>query len=66
MSRTRRSTSLRIAAALVVENPALGSATRLADDLAATAGPALAEESQYAERVARRRELRADRGLSRR
>lgn len=60
MSRTRRSTLERLAAALVVSNPGLGSAHRLADDLVEAAGPALAEESAYAERVARRRAKRSE------
>ncbi|GAC1575743.1 MAG: hypothetical protein NVS3B18_09480 [Candidatus Dormibacteria bacterium] len=59
-TRTRRSTLVRMASALVVHNPGLGSVDRLVDDLVATAGPALAEESQYAERVARRRALRVE------
>lgn len=59
--RTRRSTLTRIAAALVFEAPTLGSVERLVDDLVEEAGPALAEESAYAERVARRRALRVER-----
>lgn len=56
--RTRRSTLERIASALVAELPDLGDADRLTDDLAALAGPALAPESAYADRVARRRKRR--------
>lgn len=59
-SRTRRSTLRRLAAALVVVNPSLGPAERLADDLADAAGPALAEESRYSERITRRRAVRTD------
>lgn len=59
--RTRRSTLTRIAAALVFEAPTLGAVERLVDDLVNEAGPALAEESAYAERVARRRAKRVER-----
>jgi transcriptional regulator with XRE-family HTH domain len=59
-SRTRRSTLARMAAALVLHNPALAPVWRLTEDLAGAAGPALAEESQYAERVSRRRRARVD------
>ncbi|MCU1590252.1 MAG: hypothetical protein JWP11_1508 [Frankiales bacterium] len=58
--RTRRSTLTRIAAALVVEVPKLGPVERLVADFVDEAGPALAEESQHAERVARRRGRRTD------
>jgi transcriptional regulator with XRE-family HTH domain len=60
LRRTRRSTLARIAVVLVHEEPRLGPVERLVDDLVAEAGPALAEESAYAERVARRRSLRQD------
>lgn len=59
--RTRRSTLTRIAAVFVVQEPRLGPVGRLVADLVAEVGPALAEESAYAERVARRRALRTDR-----
>jgi len=59
-SRTRRSTLRRLAAGLAVANPSLPFG-RLLDDLVDAAGPALAEESSYAERKARRRAVRADR-----
>jgi transcriptional regulator with XRE-family HTH domain len=58
--RTRRSTLTRIAAAFVVEVPKLGPVDRLVDDFVREAGPALAEESIYAERVGRRRANRSD------
>ncbi len=58
--RTRRSTLTRIAAVFVHEVPRLGPVDRLVDDLVSTAGPALAEESVYAERVTRRRRLRVE------
>lgn len=57
--RTRRSTLARIALALVAELPTAGPVETLAGDLATTAGPALAEESPHAERVAQRRALRS-------
>jgi transcriptional regulator with XRE-family HTH domain len=60
LRRTRRSTLTRIAVVFVLEVPRLGPVERLVDDLVAEAGPALAEESAYAERVARRRALRQD------
>lgn len=59
--RTRRSTLRRIAAVFVVEEPRLGSVDRVVADFLRFAGPALAEESEYAERVARRRALRTER-----
>lgn len=58
--RTRRSTLVRIAAALVVEVPKLGPVERLVEDFVQEVGPALAEESAYAERVTRRRSKRTD------
>lgn len=58
--RTRRSTLTRLAAALIVEAPSLGSVERLVDDLVEEVGPALAEESVYAERVNRRRVKRSE------
>lgn len=58
--RTRRSTLTRIAAVLVAEVPRLGPVDRLVADFVREAGPALAEESAYAERVTRRREQRAE------
>lgn len=59
--RTRRSTLRRIAAAFVLREPRLGPLDDLLDDLVTAAGPALAEESAYAERVARRRAAREER-----
>ena len=56
--RTRRSTLGRIATALVGLHPDLGDADELADDLAVLAGPVLAPESEYADRISRRRERR--------
>lgn len=58
--RTRRSTLTRLAGALVVEAPKLGPVARLVSDFVGEAGPALAEESAYAERVTRRRVQRAE------
>jgi transcriptional regulator with XRE-family HTH domain len=58
--RTRRSTLRRLAAVFVVHEPKLGPVDELADMLADAAGPSLAEESAYAERVARRRARRLD------
>ena len=62
--RTRRSTLRRIACVLVVENPRQGPVDQLLNDLVAMAGPALAEESAYAERVGRRRAVRSDKAVS--
>jgi transcriptional regulator with XRE-family HTH domain len=59
--RTRRSTLRRLAAAFVAHAPKLGPVDALTDQFVAAAGPALAEESVYAERVARRRAVREDR-----
>ncbi|MBW3646811.1 MAG: helix-turn-helix domain-containing protein [Actinobacteria bacterium] len=59
--RTRRSTLRRIAAVFVLEELRLGPVDDLLEDLVAAAGPALAEESVYAERVARRRRVREER-----
>jgi transcriptional regulator with XRE-family HTH domain len=59
--RTRRSTLRRIAAVFVLEAPRLGPVDVLLDDFVQAAGPALAEESAFAERVGRRRTLREDR-----
>jgi hypothetical protein len=56
--RRRRSTLDRIAAALVKVRPGLGTASDLADRLASLAGPALAPESKYRERVEKRRKAR--------
>jgi transcriptional regulator with XRE-family HTH domain len=56
--RTRRSTLERIAAALVEELPARGTAAELVDYLVELAGPALAPVSAYDERVQRRRARR--------
>lgn len=58
--RTRRSTLHRIACVLVVDNPELGPVDVLLEDMVALAGPALAEESAYRERVGRRRGPRSD------
>lgn len=58
--RTRRSTLTRIAAALAFEAPTLGAVERLVDDFVEEVGPALAEESAYAERVGRRRAKRVE------
>lgn len=57
LSRTRRSTVERIAGALASEGA--GDAEVLTAHLVALAGPALAPESEYAERVAKRRESRS-------
>ncbi len=62
--RTRRSTLRRVAAALVTVAPRLGTLERVHRALVEAAGLALAEESQYAERVARRRALRSDRAYA--
>jgi transcriptional regulator with XRE-family HTH domain len=59
--RTRRSTLRRIAAVYVLQNPRLGPVDDLLTDFVRVAGPALAEESAYAERVARRRRVRDER-----
>jgi transcriptional regulator with XRE-family HTH domain len=56
--RTRRSTLGRVAAVLAESAPVAASANDLADYLASLAGPALAPESDYAERVHRRRRRR--------
>jgi transcriptional regulator with XRE-family HTH domain len=56
--RTRRSTLERIANALADVNPDLGPADQLIDRLVELAGPALAPESPYADRIARRRARR--------
>lgn len=56
--RTRRSTLGRIAGALVELEPDIGSADQLVEHLAALAGPALAPESAYRERVEKRRRAR--------
>jgi transcriptional regulator with XRE-family HTH domain len=55
IARTRRSTLGRIASALAGALPLLGDADALADALALEAGPALAAESIYCERVEKRR-----------
>jgi transcriptional regulator with XRE-family HTH domain len=57
-SRTRRSTLERIADALADVDPDLGPAEQLLDRLVELAGPALAAESPYADRIARRRARR--------
>lgn len=59
--RTRRSTLRRIAAVFVLEAPRLGPVERLLEDFVQAAGPALAEESAFAERVGRRRQVREER-----
>jgi len=56
--RTRRSTLDRIAAALAKERADMGDAADLADRLASLAGPGLAPESRYRERVEKRRKAR--------
>ena len=56
--RTRRSTLKRIAAALVEMKPELGEAAALAERLAELAGPGLAPESAYRDRVEKRRKAR--------
>ena len=56
--RTRRSTLERIAAVLAATVPELGEASDLADGLAELAGPALAPESIYRDRVEKRRKAR--------
>jgi hypothetical protein len=63
--RTRRSTLSRIVDTLVAANPDLGPADQLLDHLCGVAGPALAPESIYPDRVARtlrRRAKRRERG----
>ena len=45
----------------MVANPGLGSGEALVDAMAEQAGPALAPESRYANRVRRRRERRLER-----
>jgi transcriptional regulator with XRE-family HTH domain len=57
--RTRRSTLGRIAAVVARTDPSLGEPEPLADSLAGLGGPALAPESAFADRLARRRERRA-------
>jgi hypothetical protein len=56
--RTRRSTLARIAGALVGLRADIGSAEELAERLAALAGPSLAPESEFQERVEKRRRAR--------
>jgi transcriptional regulator with XRE-family HTH domain len=56
--RTRASTLRRITAALVAAAPELGGADELTDWLVEVAGPSLAPESPYAERIAKRRARR--------
>jgi transcriptional regulator with XRE-family HTH domain len=56
--RTRRSTLERLANALVDVDPDLGPADQLLDELVELAGVALAGESAYPDRVARRRARR--------
>lgn len=56
--RTRRSTLARIAGALVELEPSIGTADELVARLVALAGPALAPESDYHERVEKRRRSR--------
>jgi transcriptional regulator with XRE-family HTH domain len=58
MRRTRRSTLRRMAAALASAHPTLDPG-RVAADLIAAGGSAIAPESRYAERIARRRTRRA-------
>jgi transcriptional regulator with XRE-family HTH domain len=57
-SRTRRSTLERIANALTDVDSELGPADQLLDQLVESAGPALAQESPHADRIARRRARR--------
>jgi transcriptional regulator with XRE-family HTH domain len=57
--RTRRSTLGRIVAAVARADPSLGEPEPLVDSLAGLGGPALAPESVFADRIARRRERRA-------
>lgn len=59
--RTRRSTLDRIAASLVDLAPNLGDPEELAERLAGLAGPGLAPESGYRERVEKRRKARRHR-----
>ena len=56
--RTRRSTLARILAALLNEDPNLGDIDHLLDGLIRRAGPALAAESAYQERIEARRARR--------
>jgi transcriptional regulator with XRE-family HTH domain len=60
--RTRHSTLRRIAAALVAAQPSLTDSNALAASLAEAAGPALAPESIYRDRVDRRRRRRVCKG----
>lgn len=59
--RTRRSTIARLVAAAVEANPELGPADPIVDRLCEVAGPALASESIYADRVERKLQRRARR-----
>ena len=56
--RTRRSTLRRIVSALVEVKPELGDPAELLERLVVLAGPGLAPESEYRERVERRRKRR--------
>lgn len=56
--RTRPSTLERIARALCTANPDLGDPVSLAEELVGLAGPALAPESEYKDRIDRRRRRR--------
>jgi hypothetical protein len=59
--RTRASTIRRLVHVLVDADPAIGDVDQLTAELVALAGPALAAESQYAERIERRRDRRVRR-----
>lgn len=61
--RTRPSTIARIAKALVSAHPRLNDSEAVAAGLVEAAGPALAPESRYRDRLDRRRRRRARRGL---
>lgn len=63
--RTRRSTLHRVAAVLVVDCPGSAPVDSLVEDMVSMAGPALAEESAYAERVTRRRTPREEKTYQR-
>jgi hypothetical protein len=56
--RTRRSTLDRITAALVIENPEMGDSSALVENLVELAGIGLAPESDYRDRIERRRKRR--------
>jgi transcriptional regulator with XRE-family HTH domain len=60
--RTRYSTLARIAKALALVHPAIKDPKKIHESLVEAAGPALATESRFRDRVDRRRRRRANRG----